>query len=178
MEEIWRDIPNYKGYQASNLGKIRTHNKTTYTDMHGIRHWKDRVLKQKITKSTSRKNRYDARVELWKDGKHKTFLVARLIGVTFLGESNLTINHIDGNSLNNNVNNLEWVSIKENIQKGFENGLYPTKRIKLTNKKTKESMEFYSLSKCSKYMGKNKGYISGSIKKGKYENDKFIWSLL
>jgi hypothetical protein len=178
MEEIWRDIPNYKGYQASNLGRIRTYNKITYNAKHGTRHWKDRILKQKISKSTSRKNRYDARVNLWKDGKPKTFLVPRLIASAFLGESNLSVNHIDGNSLNNNINNLEWLPIKENIQKGFENGLYPTKRIKLTNKKTKESMEFYSLSKCSEYMGRNSAYISNSINKNRYENDDYIWSLL
>ena len=41
MEEIWKDIKNYKGYQVSNLGRVRTHNKTTYTKIHGERHWKD-----------------------------------------------------------------------------------------------------------------------------------------
>ena len=178
MEEIWKDIPNYTGYQASNLGRIRTHNKTTYTQRHGVRHWKDRILKQKVTKSTSRKSRYDARVELWKDGKHKTFLVARLVATTFLGESNLTINHIDGNSLNNNIENLEWVSLKENIQKGFENGLYPSKRIKLIDKTTNEEIEFYSLSKCNEYMGKNHSYLSDLIKRNKYEDKYYRWMLL
>ena len=45
--EIWKDIPRYPGYQAPNLGRIRTHNKTTYTERHGERHWKDRILKFK-----------------------------------------------------------------------------------------------------------------------------------
>lgn len=178
MEEIWKDIPDYKGYQASNFGRIRTHNKTTYTKKHGVRHWSDRILKPKVCRATRSKNRFDQRVELWKDGKHKTFLVARLIGVTFLGESNLTINHIDGNSLNNNVDNLEWVSLKENIQKAFKNGLYPSKKVLLINKETKEEKEFFSLSKCSQYIGRNTGYLSASIKRGKYENDKFKWSLI
>ena len=61
MEEIWKDIPNYNGYQVSNLGKIRTFNKVTYTKKHGKRQWKNRVLKYKF-KSYSP----GFRVDLWK----------------------------------------------------------------------------------------------------------------
>ena len=43
MEEIWKDIPDYAGYQVSNKGRVRTHNKTTFTKIHGVRHWKDRI---------------------------------------------------------------------------------------------------------------------------------------
>ena len=82
MKELWKDIPNYKGYQCSNLGRIRTHNKVTYTKKHGIRKWNDRVLKQKKTKS--KYGRCDYRIELWQNGKHKTFLVSRIIAFTFL----------------------------------------------------------------------------------------------
>lgn len=32
MEEIWKDIPNYNGYQVSNFGRVRTNNKVTHTD--------------------------------------------------------------------------------------------------------------------------------------------------
>ena len=49
-KEIWKDIPNYNGYQVSNLGNVRTYNKITFTERHGERHWKNRILKQKITK--------------------------------------------------------------------------------------------------------------------------------
>ena len=115
MQEIWKDIPNYSGYQVSNLGNVRTFNKITYTDYAGIRHWKDRILKQKMT--TNKYGRKDCRVELWNNGKHKTYLVARLVTFTFYNqplESKLTVNHKDGNSLNNNINNLEIITRKEN----------------------------------------------------------------
>ena len=119
MEEIWKDIPDYKGYQVSNLGRVRTYNKITYTQRHGERHWKDRILKQKITVATKNKNRKDARVELWNNKEHKTLLVARLVAFTFNNvnlKSKLTVNHKDGNSLNNNLQNLEIITRKENIQ--------------------------------------------------------------
>ena len=146
--------------------------------MYEVRHWKQRILKQKVSASTRSKKRYDARVELWKNEGHKTFLVARLIATTFLGESNLSVNHIDGNSLNNDINNLEWMPLDENIKHGFKNGLYPSKKIMLINKKTNEQKEFMSLSSCSRYLGRNSAYISNLIKNNKYEDKDYKWSLL
>lgn len=61
MEE-WLDISNYQGYQVSNLGRVKTHNKITHTEKHGNRYWKDKILKQKVTKN--KRGRYDARIDL------------------------------------------------------------------------------------------------------------------
>ena len=67
--EKWKAIPEYEGiYEASDLGKIRTADgKTTWTDRHGARHWKQRILKQKWRRRQNGR-RSDARVCLWKDG--------------------------------------------------------------------------------------------------------------
>lgn len=162
--EIWKDIPNFKGYQASNEGRIRTHNKITYTEKHGERHWKDRVLKQKYS---AKDKCY--RVELWKNGKHKTYLVHRLIASTFLEnnlETKLTVNHKDGNRKNNHIENLEWMTIRENIQHGFENNLFKQKNCIIENKNG-ESKTFNSLSKASQFLGRNKGYIWNRLKNNK-----------
>lgn len=181
MEEIWKDIPNYKGYQVSNTGKVRTHNKITYTKKHGKRHWKDRILKYKCINKNAYKTGY--KVDLWKDGKSKTFLVARLVAFTFYDEDinnhKLTVDHIDGNRLNNNLDNLELVSLAENIKRGFENGLYTVqKKVKIIDKKTRKEIIFNNLSKGSQYMYYNKRYLSEKIKKNIFENDKYKWELV
>ena len=178
MEEIWKDIPDFNGYQASNLGRIRTFNKTTYTKFHGVRHWQNRILKQKITKATRSKNRYDARVCLWRNGKEHTMLVARCVAMAFLGKSDLTVNHIDGNSLNNCVDNLEWITRKENIQKGFKEGLFPQKKIKVLNKETNEEVIYPSLALASRSLNYNSGYFSNKSKKGIFENFRYKWTII
>ena len=168
MEE-WRDIPGYDGiYQASSLGRIRTcDGKTTYTERHGIRHWKQRTLKQKICKN--KYGRCDARVSLWKDGKEKTVLVARAVASAFYGESDMTVNHKDGNSMNNSVENLEWISREDNIRHGFTTGLYDgiQKRVSIKNLSTGAVYSFNSLSKASSYIGRNKSYICIALKNGR-----------
>jgi hypothetical protein len=180
MKEIWKDIPDYNGYQVSNLGRVRTYRKTTYTKRHGIREWRDRILKFKSTNKNAYRTGY--RVDLWKDGKPHTMLVARLVAFTFYGEDinnhELTVDHIDGNRFNNNLENLELVSLKENIQRAFKNNLMPTKSIKLINKKTGEEHLFYSMSKTSTFLKRNKGYISSCVKKNKFENEEYKWELV
>lgn len=174
-KEIWKDIPDYEGiYQASTFGRIRTcEGKTTFTERHGVRHWEQRVLK---FKGETYKTGY--RVSLWKNGKSKDYLVARLIARTFLGESNLTVNHIDGNRFNNHIENLEWCSLGDNIRKGFETGLYPQKKVLITNKKTGKAMFFRSMQLASKYLGKGHSYISDCVKRYKLENENYKWEVL
>lgn len=174
MEE-WRDIPGYEGiYQASNLGNIRTcEGKTTYTERHGFRHWKQRTIKQKI--SRNRYGRYDARVNLWKDGKEKTWLVARLVGLAWCDSfcEGMTINHINGKTLDNRSVNLEWVSITENIQKGYAAGLFAKCQKPVLIKGKNTSFVFESMAEASRFLGWNSGYIDNCIRKNRTIKDRF-----
>ena len=174
MNEVWKDITNYNGYQVSNLGRVRTYNKTTYTKKHGVRHWKNRILKERIDK----KNRMLS-VNLYKNGKGKSFLIHRLVAQEFLGfpeNKSMTVNHKDGDRLNNKLENLEWLSLKDNIKHGFENGLYCNQiAIKVENKKNGQIYIYRSMSEASKNIQQNHGYISRKIKNGIYENKKFKW---
>ena len=170
--ELWKDIPCYEGiYQASNTGRIRTcEGKTTTNARFPLRHWEQRILKQKYSKNKF--GRSDARVNLWKDGIEKTWLVARLVGLTWCDgyEDGKTINHINGNSLDNRADNLEWTSLAENIRKGFEDGLYPQKRVRLYN--ADAQYEFISMSKAGQFLGRSKGYISDRVKKSMTATDR------
>lgn len=69
-------------------------------------------------------------VSLWDNNirgckKRKTFLVHRLVAETFIDnpENKPTVNHIDGNKLNNCVDNLEWATFHEQEVHSFANGL-------------------------------------------------------
>lgn len=106
MTEEWVNIPNYDGlYMASSLGRIKS-----------FKNKKERVLKP-------RKNRRYLNVALCKDGLCKTFTVHRLIALSFLGKSDLTVNHKDNNKLNNAVSNLEWVTKENNYKYAVRDGL-------------------------------------------------------
>ena len=160
--ETWKDIPEYEGlYQASDTGFIRSvEGKTTSSRRFPVRHWKSRVLKGRGDNAKTGK-----RVSLWKDGKPKDFLVARLIALTFLGEppQGFTVNHKDGNRMNNAVDNLEWLSLADNIRHGFETGLYHAQKT-VTLVKDNTKMTFPSYAKASVHIGRNIGYISDCIK--------------
>ena len=59
------------------------------------------------------------------NGKLKRMKVHRLIAFAFIKNENNypIINHIDGNKLNNNLENLEWCTYKHNTQEAIKNGL-------------------------------------------------------
>lgn len=165
--EQWKDIPGYEGiYQASTDGRIRTCiGKTTKNARYSSRVWKQRELKQKFT--VNKKGRTDARVCLWKDGQGKTFLVSRLVAMTWVEgyASDMTVNHIDGNPLNNAASNLEWLSRADNIRHGFASGLFSSSQTPVVVVQGEKIEVFSSMSEASRYLGKTNGYISNKLSK-------------
>lgn len=64
-------------------------------------------------------------VSLKISNKRVTYIVHRLIAETFVSNpyNKPQVNHIDGNKQNNNISNLEWNTVKENIRHAWANGL-------------------------------------------------------
>lgn len=113
MDEIWKDIIGYEGlYQISNLGRVKSlgNNKSR----------KEKILK--LTKKRVKKSTYYT-VNLHKNGAVENFRVNRLVAQAFIPNPyNLSdVNHIDEDTLNNVVSNLEWLSHKDNCNYGTRN---------------------------------------------------------
>lgn len=171
---VYKSIPGYDGiYEAGSDGTIWTcDNKVTFRKLPNgslqKRIWKRRKLSPKIG-SRNRSIHHDLRVELWKSGTHKTKLVSRLVASAFIPneEDKPCVNHIDGNPLNNMLDNLEWVTYAENIKHAYKTGLNKEpKKVTLIKKGTNEIEHFRSMSMASAFLGKGSGYVSDKLKRG------------
>ena len=111
-----KDIPKYeKLYAAREDGEIISKERIVHGK--GERIQRARILKSKISKHHGYKE-----VTLCNGfGGKKSFRVHRLIALAFLDNPNNypAVNHIDGNKLNNAVNNLEWCTTKHNNLHSF-----------------------------------------------------------
>lgn len=112
MEEIWKDIKDYEGlYQISNMGRVKSLPKLKKTPTTTFM-TKERIKKPCICKGY-------LRLGLKKNGHTKSFFVHCLVAQAFIGDANgLTVNHKDENKLNNRADNLEYMTLAENIRYG------------------------------------------------------------
>lgn len=110
-EEIWKDIPGYEGrYQVSNLGRVKSLARETFTGVYM------RQLPETVKIPQKHNNGNYRSVVLSKEGKKTTRLIHRLVAEAFIPnpDDKPEIDHKDGDPTNNNANNLRWVTHKEN----------------------------------------------------------------
>lgn len=112
----WKEIKGFSNYEVSNEGVIR--NKET----------KQTIQPHKTTSG------YHT-LKLYRDNKPYTRQVHRLVAATYLGDSDLDVNHIDGNKTNNNINNLEYVTKSDNMKHAYKLGLIKPYKHKPTHTK-------------------------------------------
>lgn len=104
MHEIWKPIRDYEGlYEVSNLGGIK-------------RLENDKNRKEKILKPYKNKLGYLC-INLCRDNKVKQMYVHRLVAIAFIPnpENKPCIDHINTIPNDNRVENLRWVTYKENM---------------------------------------------------------------
>ena len=135
MSEVWKDIEGYEGrYQVSNLGRVRSLDRTETSKRHGepcdIRY------QGKILSPTLGKNGYK-RVNFKKNGYQKAYYVHRLVATAFIpNPENLpAVNHKDECRTNNQADNLEWCTFEYNNNYGGH-----TSRMADKNKKYQVAM--------------------------------------
>lgn len=134
--EVWRDIPNYEGYyRVSNKGRV----KSLY--MWNGHKYKNRE-EPKVLSLTYTSTGYK-KTELTKDGVRKSKKVHRLVGKAFIPneENKPEINHIDGNPINNEVENLEWCTRQENVDHAIRTKLVTNKLDYIDHKKVIEDYQ-------------------------------------
>lgn len=103
-EEEWKDVKGFEEkYQISNYGRLKN------------------KLNNHIYKNTNKNGDYFSVVLTYKN-KSKSTRIHRLVAEAFIpNPDNLPqVNHIDMNKQNNNVDNLEWCTLKYNINEAIK----------------------------------------------------------
>lgn len=114
MEEVWKDIRGFEGaYVISNTGKVLS------IPRRGTKH------RIPTLRSLSLNHDGYVKVRLIYNGRDETCRVHRLVAEAFIPnpENKETVNHIDGNKQNNNVENLEWADRREQMLHAYKNNL-------------------------------------------------------
>ena len=147
----WKSINGYEGlYEISNTGQVR--NK------------RGRIL------VAHKSNNGYLHVSLSKNNIRKTKSIHKLVALHFIENINNLpqINHIDENKANNNVENLQWCTIQENIDHSFSKEVI---QFDLLNNPIKT---WKSASECGRN-GFNQGKVSECCRGERETHKKYKW---
>lgn len=140
---IWKNILVLKSkYSISSEGQIKNNSN-------------NKILKQQISKGGGYSvitMRPEGRL-----GKAITFKIHRLVANEFISNeiNKPEVNHIDGNKLNNNVSNLEWVTNKENSDHAIKFNLIKRGEEISSSILTEEDVKFIKKNYNIKYKSKD-----------------------
>ncbi len=137
MIEEWRDVVGYEGYYiVSNTGRVISLKRVVNMKNGSTK----TVPRRELSQSRLTNSGYKL-VQMRKEGRTEN-LLHRVVAITFIDNDRnyKVVNHIDGDKLNNNIDNLEWTSYKKNAEHAIDMGLD-------TRKLNKEKvLEIYKMS--------------------------------
>jgi len=166
VKEIWKDIPGYKGiYQVSNFGRVKSLKRKLWNGS-GYFYCKERILKSSETKKG-----YVYYYLRNKRKKRKSEFSHRLVMYAFVGKNTskkIVVNHIDGNKRNNCIDNLEYITYKQNNRHAWDIGLYNDE----TRKKLSEISKNKKVSKETKKKMSESGKIAWIKRKERMLNER------
>lgn len=152
--EEWRMVAGFPGYEVSSLGRVRS-----------WRIWgrtKVRPKKPRVLRPATHPKGYQ-QLSLRRYGASVAVKVHRLVLAAFVGTPppGFECGHIDGNPKNNKVENLVWLTAKENTQHKFKHKTMPGK----INEKNVAAIRVLAASgkaqyKIAEQFGLSKGNIS------------------
>lgn len=146
--ELWKPILGYNGYMISNHGRVKLYVKT-YNEYYLVK---------------SYPNKYTGRLYVClTDDKsiRKNISLSRLVALTFVkghSDERNTVNHIDGNIINNHAVNLEWLSQSDNLKHAYRNlhrNIVNHKRYDFKEIVYKEHYHFKTVAAFAKFLGKS-----------------------
>lgn len=159
MEEIWKDVVGYEGlYKVNNLGKVINSD--------------GRIMKENYN------SRY-IRVTLSKNGSSKKEYVHRIVAKAFvLNHFNYeTVNHINENKHNNNVENLEWLTSRENTMKYYHKEKHRFK-IGMFTLNNEFIRSFDGVREASRRVNYHQGGISSCLHGHRKQAGGYIWKFI
>lgn len=110
QEEIWRPVKGFEGYyEVSNLGKVRSVERYVKQSNH-LRYVPPRIKKENVSR-----HGYPF-VTLCKNRRSRHYLIHRLVAEAFIPnpKNKPYVDHINTNPLDYSIDNLRWVTAKEN----------------------------------------------------------------
>lgn len=156
----WEQVDNFSKYYISNTG----------------------IIINKYNKKLSQRKDKDgymvATLMRDREGKYTDVRVHRMVAMAFIENPHdkPVVNHKDGIKDNNNVNNLEWMTVSENTLHSFENRfqLSPNRECVGVYHDEKLIGVYNSKKSCANFLGMNRNTFSCAIKRGEKIYDELV----